>query len=312
MKPRVLITGAGGQDGRLLSHLLVGRGHDVVGLVRRADAVLEPGVARLVADVGDRAALAAALDAVRPARIFHLAAAHHSSAGAPDGVERNMVKVNFEAAATLLDWMARTAPAARLVLAGSSQMYTAPAAGELAVDETTPEAPATFYGRTKADARAAAAAARAAGLHAGTAILFNHESELRGPGFVTRRLVDAAATRTRVEVMNAAARVDWSAARDVVDGLARMAEAAAPGDYVFGSGTLRSVRDWARVACARARVDPAAILAAASDRPTGALVANPARAARELGWQPRIGFAELVDAMVDDALRGSRSPGTAR
>lgn len=312
MTPRVLVTGAGGQDGRLLSRLLVGRGVEVIGLVRRADAVLEPGVARLVADVGDREALLAALDAVRPARIFHLAAAHHSSAGAPAGVERDMVRVNFEAAATLLDWAARAARDARIVLAGSSQMYTAPAAGELAVDEATPEAPATFYGRTKADARAAAAAARAGGLHAGTAILFNHESELRGPGFVTRRLVDAAAARTRVEVMNAAARVDWSAARDVVDGLARMAEAETPGDYVFGAGILHSVRDWALAACARARVDPDAIFAAASDRPAGALVANPARAARELDWMPTTGFADLVGGMVDAALRGSRSPGTAR
>lgn len=312
MTPRVLITGAGGQDGRLLSRLLVGRGHEVVGVVRRDDAVLEPGVARLVVDVGDRSALLAALDAVRPARIFHLAAAHHSSAGAPVGVERDMVRVNFEAAATLLDWAVQAAPDARIVLAGSSQMYTAPDAGERAVDEATPAAPATFYGRTKADARDAAAAARAGGLHAGTAILFNHESELRGPGFVTRRLVDAAATRTRVEVMNAAARVDWSAASDVVDGLAAMAAAERPGDYVFGSGVLHSVRDWALVACARAGADPAEIFAAASDRPVGALVSNPACAARELGWRVTTRFEDLVGGMVDEALRGSRSPGTAR
>jgi GDPmannose 4,6-dehydratase len=310
-----LITGAGGQDGRLLSRLLVVDRWRVVGLVRDAASPLEPGVERLVCDVGDGAALAQALATVSPDRVFHLAAAHHSSegpAGDQAALTRAMVRVNFDAAATILDWMATRKPGARAVFAGSSQMYAAPVGADVAIDERTPMAPRTFYGRSKAWTRDLARHARARlGLHVGFAILFNHESELRGPGFVTRKVVDAAASGAGADILDAGARADWSAAEDVVVGLAAMAEAHAPDEFVLGSGAVHAVRDWIDIAFARSGADPSA-LRIARETSNAALRADPSRAARELGWRPRFEFHALVERMTDAAIREFRSRGTAR
>ncbi|MCM0018988.1 MAG: GDP-mannose 4,6-dehydratase [Tagaea sp.] len=310
-----LITGAGGQDGRLLSRRLTADRWRVVGLVRAAASPVEPGVERLVCDAGDGAALTMALTQVSPDRVFHLAAAHHPSEGKPDdeaALTRAMVRVNFDAAATILDWMAAKSPRARAVFAGSSQMYAAPAAADAAVDETTPMAPRTFYGRTKAWTRDLARHARERlGLHASFAVLFNHESELRGPGFLTRKIVDAAASGVGADILNAGARADWSAAEDIVAALGAMAEASVPGEYVLGSGEVHAARDWIDIAFARAGADPA-ILRIARETSDAALRADPSRAARELGWRARIGFRALVERMTDAAVRESRSRGTAR
>lgn len=311
-----LVTGAGGQDGRLLSRLLLARGCRVVGLVRRADAPLTPGVERLVCDAGDGAALTEALDRVAPDRIFHLAAAHHSSEGAgPDAaaVERAMVRVNFEAAEAILAWMAARKPGARALFAGSSQMYPAPDGGEdRRIDEHAPVAPRTFYGRTKAWTRDLARDARARrGLHAGFAVLFNHESALRGAGYVTRKIVDAAASGAPADIMDAGARADWSAAEDVVAAMAAMAAAPEPAEYALGSGAAHAVRDWIDIAFARAGADRGALRIARETR-SPALIAEPARAARAGIWRPRVGFRALVEGMTDAAIREFRSRGTAR
>lgn len=311
----VLITGAAGQDGRLLSRLLLADRHRVVGLVRRADTVPEPGVERSICDAGDGAALRAALEAAAPDRVFHLAAAHHSSEGAAADeavLTRAMVRVNFEAAATILDWMAARSPRTRAVFAGSSQMYAAPGAQDEAIDETTPMDPRTFYGRTKAWTRDLARHARERlGLRASFAILFNHESELRGPSFVTRKIADAAASGEGADILNAGARADWSAAEDIVAALAAMADAREPGEYALGSGEVHAVRDWIDIAFARTGAGQAALRIAA-ETPTRALYADTRRAARELGWRPKIGFRALVERMTDASLKEFRSRGTAR
>lgn len=310
-----LITGAGGQDGRLLSRLLVAQGLGVVGLVRRAQSAVEPGVEKRVCDVGARAALTDALETVKPARIFHLAAAHHSSDGAAGdeaALSREMERVNFDAAAAIVDWMADSAGAVRAVFAGSSQMYAAPADADIRIDETTPMAPRTFYGVTKARTRELVREARERrGLHAGFAILFNHESELRGPGFVTRKIVDAAAAHAPLELANIGARADWSAASDIVAALSRMAASERPGEFVLGSGEAHAVRDWTTIAFAHAGADMSAIRAR-SDQRTSALVADSSRAERELGWRRQTGFRSLVEAMTDAAIREFRSRGTER
>jgi GDPmannose 4,6-dehydratase len=311
----VLITGAAGQDGRLLARRLLAQGMRVVGLVRRAENVVEGGVEKVVCDVGNADALAGALSRVRPARIFHLAARHHSSEGSKDDqaeLSLGMVRVNFLAAATIVEWMAAHARAARAVFAGSSQMFPAPGMQDRRIDETTQAAPRTFYGTTKAWVRDLARHARETlGLHAGFAILFNHESALRGSGFVTRRIVDAAAAGRAIELANIGARADWSAAADIVEALDRMAAAPAPGEYVLGSGAAHSVRDWADIACARAGADRT-LVSARADEASGALVADCARAAHELGWRPTTDFRALVEEMTDAAVREFRYPGTGR
>ncbi|MCA0449069.1 MAG: GDP-mannose 4,6-dehydratase [Proteobacteria bacterium] len=308
-----LITGAGGQDGRLLSRLLLADHWDIVGLVRREDSVVEPGVRKIVCDVGDGKALRETLDGVRPARVFHLAAAHHSSeggAGDKSAEVAAMIRVNFEAAATLLDWIAAKSRTTRAVFAGSSQMYQAQGA-DLIVDETTTASPRTFYGHTKVWTRDLVRHARERlGLHASFAVLFNHESELRGPSYVTRKIVDAAVSGASLELMNIGGRADWSAARDIVAALAAMAERASPGEYVLGSGEAHRVRDWVELAYARMGRDPASVTAK-NDAPNFIPIANPRKAMLDGVWRPQRAFHALVENMTD-AISGTQSPATDR
>jgi GDPmannose 4,6-dehydratase len=131
------------------------------------------------------------------------------------------------------------------------------------------------------------------------------------PGFVTRKVVDAAASGAGADILDAGARADWSAAEDVVVGLAAMAEAHAPDEFVLGSGAVHAVRDWIDIAFARSGADPSA-LRIARETSNAALRADPSRAARELGWRPRFEFHALVERMTDAAIREFRSRGTAR
>lgn len=304
-----LITGAGGQDGRLLSRLLRADHWDIAGLVRHEVSVVESGVRKIVCDVGDGTALRETLDTVKPARVFHLAAAHHSSeggAGDKSAEVSAMIRVNFEAAANLLEWIAARSRTTRAVFAGSSQIYQAQGA-DLIVDETTPANPRTFYGHTKLWTRDLVRHARERlGLHASFAVLFNHESELRGPSYVTRKIVDAAASGAPLELMNIGGRADWSAARDIVAALAAMAERASPGEYVLGSGEAHRVRDWVEAAYARMGRDPATVTAK-SDMANAIPIANPRKALLDGVWRPRLAFHALVESMVD-SISGTGSP----
>jgi GDPmannose 4,6-dehydratase len=308
-----LITGAGGQDGRLLSRLLLADHWDVIGLVRREESTVENGVRKIVCDVGDGKALRETFDGVRPARVFHLAAAHHSSeggAGDKSAEVSAMIRVNFEAAATLLDWIAAKSRTTRAAFAGSSQMYQAQSA-DLIVDETTPTNPRTFYGHTKVWTRDLVRHARERlGLHASFAVLFNHESELRGPSYVTRKIVDAAVSGASLELMNIGGRADWSAARDIVAGLAAMAERASPGEYVLGSGEAHRVRDWVELAYTRMGRDPASVTAK-NDAANFIPIANPRKAMLDGVWRPQLAFHALVENMTD-SIAGTRSPATFR
>lgn len=221
-----------------------------------------------------------------------------------------MIRVNFEAAATLLDWIAAKSRTTRAVFAGSSQMYQAQNA-DLIVDETTPANPRTFYGHTKLWTRDLARHARERlGLHASFAVLFNHESELRGQSYVTRKIVDAAVSGAALELFNIGGRADWSAARDIVAALAAMAERASPGEYVLGSGEAHRVRDWVELAYARMGRDPASVTAKA-DTPNFVPIANPRKAMLDGVWRPRLAFHALVEAMTD-SIAGTRSPATDR
>ncbi len=198
-------------------------------------------------------------------------------------------------------------PACRLIFAGSSQMYTAKL-GDLRVDETTPLCPRTFYGQTKAWSLEAIAFARAnEGLRGGTAILFNHESPLRSPSFITRKVTSTAAAirrgaRKRLAVANLRARADWSCAEDVVDAMVRMSLMDAPKDFVVGSGSLHSVEQL--LECAFSHVGLAWHDHVDVDRKVDepAVYADPRLIETELGWRRRRDFEALIRRMVDADL----------
>jgi len=216
--------------------------------------------------------------------VFYLAAVHHSAEGPPadPGVLwPAMVRTNCRGVAAMLRALRRTAPDCRLVFAASSQMYTPPQGGDLTVDETTARRPRTFYGHTKSWSLDAIAEARAHGLPASTAILFNHESPLRPPSFLSRKVTRAAAAirlgrQHRLAIDNLGGRADWSSAADVVDALLHMSEGA-PDDYVIGSGRLHTVEDLLACAFARVGLDWRDHVDAARNAPQPAVVADPRR-----------------------------------
>ena len=318
MSRPVLIVGALGQDGRLLADRLRAADAPVIGIARPGTASPDAPPFPLIAlDVGDDDAVAAAIAAHRPSRVFYLAAVHHSAEGPPTEptiLWPAMVRTNCRGVAAMLRALRRMAPDCRLVFAASSQMYT-PDGGDLTVDETTARRPRTFYGHTKSWSLDAVAEARAHGLRAGTAILFNHESPLRPPNFLSRKVTRAAAAirrgrQHRLAIDNLGGRADWSSAADVVDALVRMSEGA-PDDYVIGSGRLHTVEDLVACAFARVGLDWRDHVDAARNAPQPAVVADPRRLTATLGWRPRQDFSALIETMVDADLAAlDRSPGT--
>ncbi|CAN5672546.1 GDP-mannose 4,6-dehydratase [soil metagenome] len=309
--PTALITGVLGQDGSLLAELLLDRGYRVVGVARPGAQVareLHSLVSRITMIELDLATTGWATELVRreqPDEVYHLAACHRSSEpGLRDDPEtqQRMVAVNHAAALALAHALL-VVDRGRLVVAGSSQMYT-PALPPPRITEAIPRAPATFYGVTKASTLDALAWLRThQGLGASTAILFNHESPRRPPAFVSRKITLAAARiaagRAHELVLgDLSSRADFCSAVDVVEALAAMATHE-PADRVLASGELHGLADLCAAAFGAVGLDWRAYVRSsqpAGDRP--ALVGDPTRAEHELGWRRRRDFTTWVTEMV--------------
>lgn len=310
--PTALVTGPLGQDGQLLTPILKEQGYCVVGVSKPGQQVqceVADGLTlHVAADLCQPSVVASLLEEHRPEAIYHLAAAHHSSqdlAAADDiALKQRMLRVNFDAVRTIAFTMLQMRSDAHLVFAASSQMYTA-RSEQRHISEATPRDPATFYGFTKAWSVDLLGALRTAtGLRASSAILFNHESALRSPRFVSRKLTQAAAQakagmKPRVKLMNIGALVDWSCARDVVSALWLMARAATPQDYVVASGRLHSVRELADVAFRHVGLDWRDHVSFDMDAPTPALIGNSQRISENLVWRPKSSFESMIKMMVD-------------
>jgi GDPmannose 4,6-dehydratase len=317
--PLALVTGIAGQDGTLIAAELVRRGRRIVGIARPGAAARLAGDARrraLLAGVEvvelnlqDGAALRECVAQAAPAEIFHLAAEHHSAEEPPERAQQRhaaMRAVNFGAAEIMIE-AARALPRPpAIVLASSSQIWT-PTRPAQAVSETEPPAPATYYGLTKLWAMECAAYFRRRdGLRASSAILFNHESPLRGEAFVTQKICRHAARiargdRARLSLRNIGAGADWSAAQDIVRGVVAIAESAQPGEYLLASGTGRTVRDLLDAAFMAAGRDWRETVDAEKDEPAPYLIGTTTRARDMLGWDAQIGFGSMVNAMFADA-----------
>jgi len=175
-------------------------------------------------------------------------------------------------------------------------------------DEDTPIRPVNPYGAAKAFAHHTCGVLRRQGLHAATAILYNHESPLRPRQFVTRKITSTVAAiargkADRLELGNLDARRDWGWAPDYVDAMVRAARADRPGDYVVATGIAHSVRDFVATAFTHAGItdwEPLVHVDQALARPVDAteLVGDATRAAMQLGWTPTVGFEEVVARMV--------------
>jgi GDPmannose 4,6-dehydratase len=313
---RVLITGISGQDGVLLAEQLIARGDHVTGTTRsdplEARSRLSPATANVSLrelDLRDARSIDALIADTAPEQIYHLAApaAPYLAWKAPSDATDGLCTVP----ARLIEAMLRHVPTARLVYAGSCQVFGPES--QAPQNESTPFAPRTPYGAGKAYGALLIAAFREGrSLHASTALLFNHESARRQADYVTTKICRAAVRiaagdRTATPMTLGALDVirDWGHARDHMDALVRMADAASPDDYVIGTGVGRTVQDFCAAAFARVGLDwtehvthdPG--LSRAGDVP--ALVADPKRAATQLGWQATTPFESLLDELLDAA-----------
>jgi GDPmannose 4,6-dehydratase len=313
--PRALITGITGQDGSYLAELLLEKGYEVYGMVRRTShhsferiEHLLDRVQIVTADLLDQHSLTVVMQEVRPDEVYNLAAQSY----VPTSWTQPVLTGEFTALGVtrILEAIRLVRPEARFYQASSSEMFGK--VQESPQHEGTAFYPRSPYGVAKVYAHWITVNYRESyGLYAVSGILFNHESPRRGMEFVTRKVSDAVARiklglATSLRLGNLDARRDWGYAGDYVDAMWRMLQSPVPTDYVIGTGTAHSVSDLVETAFRHAGLDwrkhvvtdPAFIRPAEVD----VLLADPRRAKAELGWEPTVDFEGLVRMMVDADL----------
>ena len=315
MTKRALITGITGQDGSYLAELLLGKGYEVHGLVRRSSTWGIDRIEHIAGELdlidGDMSDQASLLDAVAdaaPDEVYNLAAQSFVGSSWRQAVYTG--DVDALGVTRILEAVRRVAPKARFYEAASSEMF-----GEVAETpqtENTPFRPRSPYGVAKCYAFYITVNYRESyGMHASNGILFNHESPRRGLEFVTRKITDGVARiklglAEELRLGNLDAKRDWGFAGDYVEAMWLMLQQDAPGDYVVATGETHTVREFCEIAFEHAgldwqeyvKVDERFIRPAEVDL----LLGSPAKAKRVLGWEPRVNFQGLAKMMVDADL----------
>jgi GDPmannose 4,6-dehydratase len=305
---RAVVVGAGGQDGTLLSAHLRALGYEVVGVNRVG--VLRPGRDTQALDLLDAAQAEAFLSSCLPDEIYFLAAHHHSSeedAGGVFQLLRQSYETHCQRFLNVLEASVRHVPRAHIFYAASALVFGHPDTHPQ--DEKTPMRPVCPYGVTKLYGMGLCEIYRRDfGLFCTAGILFNHESPLRQPRFVTRKISRAVAAIKRGEQRELSlgsldAEVDWSAAEDFVEAMRLSLAIDVPQDFVFASGKLHSLREFCELAFAAAGLDyrdhvktDAALLVRGARRIP--LHGNPQRLMAATGWRPKVSFEALVSGMV--------------
>lgn len=314
-----LVTGITGQDGGYLAEQLVGQGVAVHGLVRSGEHVPEPllalgdAVALHTVDLTDDAALRQVLAATVPTELYNLAGI--SSVAVSWSEPALTARVNGTLVAGLLQlvWNEQERRGERISVVQASSAEIFAAATSSPQDETMPMSPRSPYGASKAFAHHLVQVFRERGLTASNAILYNHESPRRSTSFVTRKITSTVAAiaegrADRLVLGNLDARRDWGWAPEYVDAMVRLAGHDAGADVVVATGQSHTVADFVAAAFARVGIEDWSQLVSTNPdfvRPVDAveLVGNPARARELLGWEPQVGFEELVGRMVDADLQ---------
>jgi GDPmannose 4,6-dehydratase len=304
--PRALITGITGQDGWYLSRLLRAEGYDVVGMAR-APVELE-GARTVHGDLGDPASLRAAVLETAPDELYHLAAPTFVPASWKDPA--GTLALVAGATATILQAARELDAGVRVLVASSGEIFGA--ADVSPQNERTPMRPRSPYGVAKLAAFGLVDTLRTKhGLHASSAIAYNHESPRRPERFLPRKVARGAAAiklglQDELVLGDLAAVRDWCHARDVVRGYRLMLQQDEPADYVLAGGVGRTVGELVDAAFASAGLDPAEYvrvdpkLVRPSERtpPVGDI----SRARERLGWEPETSFEEMLHEMVQADL----------
>jgi GDPmannose 4,6-dehydratase len=322
---RALITGITGQDGSYLTELLLGKGYEVHGIVRRASTFNTERIAHLYqdphdpaaklflhyGDLADSSALRRILEAVEPGELYHLGAQSHVRVSfdepeyTADVVGVGSLRL-FEAAR---DYMQRTGREVRIYQAGSSEMFGAVNPPQ---SERTAFHPRSPYAVSKVAAHWFAINYRESyDMFIANGILFNHESPRRGETFVTRKITRAVGrikhgVQDKLYLGNLEAKRDWGFAGDYVEAMWLMLQQERPDDYVVATGEAHSVREFCEIAFARVgldweryvAIDPRYYRPAEVDY----LLGDATKARRQLGWSPEVKFQQLVEMMVDHDL----------
>jgi len=318
---KAFITGITGQDGSYLAELLLEKGYEVHGLVRRSSSFntwridhIRERISLHYGDLIDQNSLVRTLEALAPDEVYNLAAQSH-------------VKVSFEmpeytadvtalGVLRILDAVRDLGLKTRIYQAGSSEMFGL--VRETPQSETTPFHPRSPYGCSKVFGHWLTVNYREGyGLHASNGILFNHESPRRGENFVTRKITMGLAAIKKggakeLRLGNLDAKRDWGYARDYVEAMWLMLQQETPDDYVIATNQTHSVREFLEASFAYAGlnwrdfvvVDPKYFRPAEVDQ----LLGDASKAKQVLGWTPRVTFKELVRLMVDADMEQEGRP----
>jgi GDPmannose 4,6-dehydratase len=316
MQKTALITGITGQDGSYLAELLLAKGYRVVGMTRRTSTEVHERIEHIVGDLEilsgdllDQSSMTSIVYAVRPDEIYNLAA----QSFVPASWSQPVLTGEFTALGVtrMLEAIRQVNPAIRFYQASSSEMFGN--AVESPQSEKTAFYPRSPYGVAKVYGHWITVNYRESyGLYASSGICFNHESPRRGKEFVTRKISDGVARiklglAPELRLGNLDAQRDWGYAGDFVRAMWMMLQPPAPDDFVIATGRTHSVRDFVRIAFEAAGlgsyepyvvVDPRFVRPAEVDQ----LIGDASKARRVLGWEPTVGFEELVAMMVEADL----------
>ena len=310
--PRALITGVTGQDGSYLAELLLDKGYQVAGMVRRSSTVSFERIAHLMdqvefvsGDLLDQLSMVQALRSFEPEEVYNLAAQSFVQTSFSQPVLTG--ETTALGVTRVLDAVRLVDPSIRYYQASSSEMFGKVA--EVPQTETTPFHPRSPYGVAKVYGHWITVNYRESyGLHASSGMLFNHESPRRGLEFVTRKISHGAARialgrESELRLGNLDAKRDWGFAGDYVEAMWLMLQQDEPGDFVVCTGETHSVREFCQVAFGHLGLDWEAHVVVDEEfiRPAEVdlLVGDASRAAKVLGWSPTVDFEGLVTMMVD-------------
>jgi GDPmannose 4,6-dehydratase len=315
---RALITGISGQDGSYLAELLLEKGYEVHGIVRRSSSFNtdridhlyhdphEQGVRLFThyGDLSDSVALVKLLYELQPDEVYHLGAQSHVRVSFD--IPEYTFDITGAGTVRLLEAIREAGVSTRFYQASSSEMFGAAPPPQ---NEETPFHPRSPYGVAKVASYWATVNYREAyGLFAVNGILFNHESPRRGETFVTRKITRAVARiaaglQDKLYLGNLEAKRDWGYAPDYVEAMWMMLQADQPDDLVIATGETHTVREAVEIAFARKGLDPDDYVEIDPKyyRPSEVdhLLGDASKAKEKLGWEPRVRFKELVELMVD-------------
>ena len=314
--PRALITGITGQDGSYLADLLLEKGYEVFGMVRRTSTInferivhIQDRVELVQGDLLDQVSLIHILREYQPQEVYNLAA----QSFVPTSFEQPVLTGEFTALGVtrVLDAIRIVDPSIRFYQASSSEMFGK--VQEVPQTEKTPFYPRSPYGVAKLYGHWITINYRESyDLFACSGILFNHESPRRGLEFVTRKVTRAVARiklglQNELRLGNLDARRDWGYAGDYVRAMWLMLQQDAPDDYVIATGETHSVREWCEAAFGHVgldyqdyvKIDPKFFRPAEVDL----LVGDCSKAREKLGWKPQVAFQGLAEMMVDADIR---------